>query len=109
MEIVWGVVLIVLGLLAWGGQGLSYFAPGTAEKLNLTEGKERSSRSSGLMAKVKRSGSFSFRWILVVAGVLLLLDHDAGPHSVWSAEASTSTSQGEESSPDWRCNAADSA
>ena len=27
MEIVWGVVLIVLGLLAWGGQTLSWFAP----------------------------------------------------------------------------------
>jgi len=40
MEIVWGVVLIVLGLLAWGGQTLSRFAPDTATKLSLVEKEE---------------------------------------------------------------------
>ena len=40
MEIIWGVVLIALGLLAWGGQTLSRFAPDTATKLSLVEKKE---------------------------------------------------------------------
>ena len=80
MEIVWGVVLIVLGLLAWGGQGLSYFAPSTAEKLNLTEGEEKVEPVFWADGQGEALWDFLTLWILVVAGILLLLDHDAWPY-----------------------------
>jgi hypothetical protein len=40
METFWAVVLIVLGLLAWVGQGLARFSPSTAEKLSFVEKEE---------------------------------------------------------------------
>ena len=33
----WGLVIVVLGLLAWGGQTLSWFAPATAARLGLAD------------------------------------------------------------------------
>lgn len=80
MEIVLGVVLIVLGLLAWGGQGLSWFAPRTAEKLSLTEGEETVEPLYWADGQGEALWDFLTLWTLVVAGVLLLLDHEAWPH-----------------------------
>ena len=40
MDVVFAVVLLVLGLLAWGGQTWSFLAPESAEKLNLVEAKD---------------------------------------------------------------------
>lgn len=80
MEIALGVVLIVLGLLAWGGQGLSWFAPTTAEKLSLTEGEEKVEPLYWADGQGEALWDFLTLWTLVVAGVLLLLDHEAWPY-----------------------------
>ena len=40
MEVVWGVVLVVLGLMAWGGQTISLVDPTRAARWNLTEAEE---------------------------------------------------------------------
>ena len=37
MDILWGILLIVFGLIAWGGQVLSTLTPKFAEKLGLIE------------------------------------------------------------------------
>ncbi len=37
MGVTWGVVILVLGLLAWGGQAVSWLAPGVAARWGLTE------------------------------------------------------------------------
>ncbi len=77
MGTAWAVVLIVLGSLAWAGQTLSWFAPSTAEKLNLVE--KRESVEPVYWADIRGEALWDFLtlWTLVVAGVLLLLDHEA--------------------------------
>ena len=40
MGVAWGLVVIALSLLAWGGQALSWAAPTMAEWLSLTEQKD---------------------------------------------------------------------
>jgi hypothetical protein len=80
MENAWAVVLIVFGLLAWAGQTLSWFAPRTAEKLSLVENRE--SVEPVYWADIRGEALWDFLtlWTLVVAGVLLLLDHEAWPY-----------------------------
>jgi len=80
METIWGIVLIVLGLLAWGGQTLSRFAPDTATKLSLVE--KRESVEPVYWADIMGEALWDFLtlWTLVVAGVLLLFDHQAWPY-----------------------------
>lgn len=80
MEMVLGALLIVLGLLAWGGQGLAWFAPRTAEKLSLTEGEETVEPLYWADGQGEALWDFLTLWTLVVAGVLLLLDHEAWPY-----------------------------
>lgn len=80
MEVAWGVALIVLGLLAWGGQTASWFAPKTAEKLSLVEKEE--SVEPVYWADIRGEALWDFLtlWTLVAAGVLLLLDHETWPY-----------------------------
>jgi hypothetical protein len=77
MEIVWSVLLVALGLLAWAGQGLSRFAPVTAEKLSLTEGEENVEPVFWADGQGEALWDLLTLWTLVVAGVLLFLDHEA--------------------------------
>ena len=37
MAIAWGVTVIVLSVVCWGGQAISWLRPATAERLTLTE------------------------------------------------------------------------
>jgi hypothetical protein len=80
MGIAWAVVLIVFGLLAWAGQTLSWFAPSAAEKLGLVE--KRESVEPVYWADIRGEALWDFLtlWTLVVAGVLLLSDHEAWPY-----------------------------
>ena len=80
MEIILGVVLIVLGLLAWGGQTLSRFAPDTATKLSLVEKRETVEPVYWADIRGEALWDFLTLWTLVVAGVLLLIDHQAWPY-----------------------------
>jgi hypothetical protein len=80
METIWGIVLIVLGLLAWGGQTLSRFAPDTATKLSLVEKKETVEPVYWADIRGEALWDFLTLWTLVVAGVLLLVDHQAWPY-----------------------------
>lgn len=80
METFWGVVLILFGLLAWGGQTLSRFSPDTAERLNLMEGEDTVEQV--YWADIRGEGLWDFLtlWTLVVAGALLLVGHEAWPY-----------------------------
>lgn len=80
METLWAVVLIVSGLLAWGGQTVSWFAPSTAEKLSLMEGEDTVEQVYWADIRGEAIWDFLTLWTLVVAGVLLLFDHRAWPH-----------------------------
>ncbi len=80
MATFWAAVLILLGLLAWGGQTVSRFAPGTAEKLSLMEGEDTVERVYWADVRGEALWDFLTLWTLVVAGVLLLFDHPAWPY-----------------------------
>lgn len=80
MDTFWAVVLIVLGLLAWVGQILSLFAPSTAEKLSLVEKEETVDQVYWADIRGEALWDFLTLWTLMVAGVLLLLDHHAWPY-----------------------------
>lgn len=79
MNIAWGLVLIVLGLLAWGGQTLSWVAPDLASRLGLTE--EAATTEPAFYADVRGEAiwdAFTL-WTLPLAGILLLVDSSAWP------------------------------
>ncbi|MCP4966190.1 MAG: hypothetical protein GY926_13265 [bacterium] len=40
MNVIWGIVVVVLSLLAWGGQTLAWFAPSTAVRWQLMEAED---------------------------------------------------------------------
>ncbi len=80
METLWAVVLILLGLLAWAGQTLSWFAPDTAVKLSLMEGEDTVERVYWADIRGEALWDFLTLWTLVAAGVLLLFDHQAWPY-----------------------------
>lgn len=77
MDIVWSVVLVALGLLAWIGQALARFAPRSAERLNLVEKRETVEPAYWADIRGEALWDFLTLWTLVAAGVLLLLDHAA--------------------------------
>lgn len=77
MEFVWGLVVVVLGLLAWGGQTVSWLVPSTAARLNLTESEDTVEPVFWADIRGEALWDSLTLWTLVVAGVLLLLDNEA--------------------------------
>jgi hypothetical protein len=80
MEVVWGLVVVVLALLAWGGQAVALFAPATAVKLTLSEAEDAVEPMYWADIRAEAMWDFFMLWTLVVAGVLLVLDHSAWPY-----------------------------
>lgn len=77
MGILWGLVVVALSLLCWGGQVVSWFAPATAVRLTLMEAED--SVEPTYFADVRGEALWDTLtlWTLVVAGVLLTLDVSA--------------------------------
>lgn len=77
MGVAWGIVLIVLGLLAWAGQVISWFAPSTAERLTLTESED--SVEAVFYGDIRGEALWDTLtlWTMVVAGALLVVDNQA--------------------------------
>lgn len=80
MAITWGIVVLVLAVLAWGGQTISRFAPPTAERLSLTE--TEADVEPAFYADVRGEALWDTLtlWVLVVAGVLLIAGNEAWPY-----------------------------
>jgi hypothetical protein len=72
MTIAWGIVVLLLALLAWGGQVISWLAPDTAVRLSVMESED--SVEPAFHADVKGEAMWDTLtlWTMVVAGVLLL-------------------------------------
>jgi len=75
MDIIWGILLIVFGLIAWGGQVLSALTPGIAEKLGLIEPKADVDPAFYADARGEARWDSITLWILPFAGMLIILNN----------------------------------
>jgi len=78
MDIIWGILLIVFGLIAWGGQVLSSLTPRIAEKLGLME--PEADVDPVFYADVRGEAKWDSLtlWTLPFAGILIILNS-----SIW--------------------------
>jgi len=80
MALVWGLVLIALSLLCWGGQMIAWFAPHTAERLALTESEDTVEPAFYADVRGEALWDTFTLWVLLPAGVLLIADSEAWPY-----------------------------
>lgn len=74
MQIVWGAVITLLALLAWGGQTIALLAPGVAAKLGLAEAREDVEPVFWSDMRGEAFWDALTLWTAVAAGILLILD-----------------------------------
>ena len=72
--------MVVLGLLAWGGQTISLVAPGKAQEWNLVERKDAVDPVFWSDIRGEALWDAFTLWPLVVAGALLFLDNAGWPY-----------------------------
>ena len=77
MQSFWGIALVASSLLCWGGQSIVCFAPAIGAKLGLSE--KEADVEPAFWADVRGEALWDFLtlWTLLVAGVLLIIDHPA--------------------------------
>jgi len=80
MGIFWGIVLVVLGVIGWGGQTISWIAPSTAVRLGLSEAENEVEPTFWADIRGEAAWDSLTLWSLPVAGALLLLDSAAWPY-----------------------------
>lgn len=74
MDIIWGVLLIVFGFIAWGGQMLSALTPRSATKLGLIEPEVDVDPAFYADARGEAKWDSITLWILPLAGLLIILN-----------------------------------
>lgn len=77
MGLAWGIVLVLLSTLAWGGQTLSWLAPGVAERFGLTEREADVEPVFHSDGRGEAVWDFFTLWTLLAAGLLLVLDNSS--------------------------------
>ena len=80
MRVVWALVVVLLALLAWGGQTIAWLAPATAVRLTLMEAEDDVEPTYWADIRGEAAWDAFTLWTLVVAGILLILDHSAWPY-----------------------------
>ncbi len=76
MNVVGGLVLIALSLLAWGGQTIVWLAPTAGERLGLAEAEDDVDATYWADIRGEAAWDAATLWTLLLAGVLLVVDHD---------------------------------
>lgn len=74
MEVAWGIVLVLLGLVAWAGQTISLVVPETAARWGLTEAEEMVEPVYWADIRGEALWDSCTLWTLPAAGILLLSD-----------------------------------
>ncbi len=77
MQIAWGVVVVALSLLCWGGQVISWFAPSLAVRLTLMEAQDTVEASYFADIRGEALWDTLTLWTMVPAGILLAVDNPA--------------------------------
>lgn len=81
MNTIIGVVVILVGLIVYVGQSLSFFAPEIAAKLGLCEPESELDESLYIIeTKANGLSDMLLAWIFPLSGVLLILDHNTWPY-----------------------------
>ena len=74
MTVLWGIVIALLGLLAWGGQTLSWLSPSRGAQLGIFESEDTVDPAFWADARGEVVWDAFTLWTLPAAGVLLILD-----------------------------------
>ena len=77
MNVLWGIVVVVLSLLCWGGQTVASFAPATGVRLNLSEAETDVEPTYWADIRGEALWDFLTLWTMPVAGALLIIDNPA--------------------------------
>jgi hypothetical protein len=80
MGILWGLVVVALSLLCWGGQAISWFAPATAVRLTLMEAEDTVEPTYFADVRGEALWDTLTLWTMLVAGVLLVLNVSVWAH-----------------------------
>ena len=75
MDIIWGVLLIVFGLIAWGGQVLSALTPKYAQKIGLMEPEADLDTAFYADARGEARWESITLWTLPFAGLQIILNN----------------------------------
>lgn len=77
MEIIWGIVVVTLSGLAWGGQATAWLAPDTAVKLGLMEAEDEVEPAYWADIRGEASWDFFTLWTMLAGGILLIVAEPA--------------------------------
>ena len=80
MRFTFGVIVLLLGLLAWAGQTLSWLVPKTAQKYGLMEAEEDVDPVFWADIRGEAAWDAFTLWSAVAAGFLLIVDNAAWPY-----------------------------
>lgn len=80
MNVIWGIVVVALSLLAWLGQVLSWLAPSLAMRWNLMESQDEVDPTFWADVRAEALWDTFTLWVLAAAGVLLIADVGAWPY-----------------------------
>lgn len=77
MGIFWGIVVVMLSLLCWGGQTIVWLAPATGVRLGLSEAEADVEPTYWADIRGEAPWDSLTLWTLIVAGILLTVDNPA--------------------------------
>lgn len=77
MLVIWGLVIIVLSLLAWGGQTVSWLAPERAVRWGLMEAEPDVEPTYWADIRGEAAWDALSLWPMPVAGILMILNNAA--------------------------------
>jgi hypothetical protein len=80
MQIFFGLVVLALSLLAWGGQTISWLNPDLGVKWSLMEAEEDVEPTYWADIRGEAVWDGFTLWTMVVAGILLIIDNSAWPY-----------------------------
>lgn len=80
MNIIWGLTVVALSMLAWAGQTISLLAPRTAVRWKLMEAEEDVEPTFWADIRAEALWDALTLWVMVAAGVLLTADTDVWPY-----------------------------
>lgn len=74
MQLLWGLIVVTLSLLAWGSQFITWVAPRAGARFHFTASDDAGEPSYWIDFRGEAPFASLTLWTMVVAGVLMILD-----------------------------------